>query len=123
LYTKNPNYDPIDDISNSAASNQRMYGQKVDQETRKFMVEFEELIGKNEFYGKVLIFSDNTQKVLSNIILEIIFNTFSPDDLGIIDYHGAHRSYQKENLQNLNLRFDNSNDQYQNHALYNYTNK
>ena len=122
-YTKNPSYDPIDDISNSAASNQRMYGQKVDQETRKFMVEFEELISKNEFHGQILIFSDNTQKVLSNIILEIIFNTFSPDDLGIIDYHGAHRSYQKENLQNLNLRFDNSNDQYQNHALYNYTNK
>ncbi|SFG03356.1 AAA domain-containing protein, putative AbiEii toxin, Type IV TA system [Salegentibacter agarivorans] len=123
LYTKNPNYDPIDDIANSAASNQRMYGNKVDQEAKKYMVEFDRLIKSNEFYGEVLIFSDNTQKVLSNIVLEILFNTFSPDELGIIDYHGAHRNYQKENLQNLNLRFDNSNDNYQNHALYNYTNK
>ena len=123
LYTKNPNYDPIDDISNSAASNQRMYGQTVNQETKKFMGEFDRLIQMKEFEGEIKIFSDNTQKVKPNIILEILFSTFSPDELGIIDYHGAHRNYQKENLQNLNLRFDNSNDNYQNHALYNYTNK
>ncbi|WP_026753427.1 AAA family ATPase [Sediminibacter sp. Hel_I_10] len=123
-YTKNPNYDPTsDDPLNSAASNQRMYGQKVKIETNRYMAEFEKLIQQNEFKGEVLIFSDNTQEVLPNIILELIFHTFSPDELGIIDYHGAHRSYQKENLQNLNLNFGNSNENYQNHALYNYTNK
>ncbi|MCY2685653.1 AAA family ATPase [Salinimicrobium sp. TH3] len=124
LYTKNPNYDPtIDDLSGSAASNQRMYGQKVELESDKYMTEFDKLIQKNEFDGQVKIFSDNTQEVRGNIILELLFHTFSPEELGIIDYHGAHRTYQKEHLQNLNLNFGNSNENYQNHALYNYTNK
>lgn len=124
LYTKNPNFDPaMDDLSNSAASNQRMYGQKVQTETKKYMVEFEKLVQQNEFEGRVEIYSDNFLKVKPNILLELLFHTFSPDELGIIDYHGAHRSYQKEHLQNLNLNFSNSKDNYQNHALYNYTNK
>lgn len=123
LYTKNPNYDPIDEITNSIATNQRMYEAKVNKETTESLEEFDKLIDNNEFYGEIEILADDTQKVQPNIILEILFHTFSPEELGIIDYHGAHRNYQKENLQNLNLRFDNSNNQYQNHALYGYTNK
>lgn len=123
-YTSNPHYDPsLEGFSNSAASNQRMYGQQIENETEKYMTEFNRLIQNNEFEGEVKIFSDSTQEIKPNIILEILFNIFSPDELGIIDYHGAHRNYQKENLQNLNLRFDNSNDNYQNHVLYNYANK
>lgn len=122
-YTKNPNYDPIEEVASSAASNQRMYSKQIEEETEKHYIEFKERISTNEFRGSIQLLPNNMQGVEENIILELLFNTFNPDELGIIDYHGAHRSYQKENLQNINLRFDNNNQQYQNHALYNYTNK
>ncbi|MEM6515591.1 MAG: AAA family ATPase, partial [Bacteroidota bacterium] len=123
LYSKNPNYDPIEEFSNSTASTQRMYETRIKKEIDEALNEFNNLIESSEFFGEVQILSNNTQKVRPNIILEILFHTFSPEELGIIDYHGAHRNYQKENLQNLNIRFDNSNNQYQNHALYGYTSK
>ena len=123
-YTKIPNYDPVEEVANSVATNQRMYSERITKETEKYYHDLQEAISTNEFKGSIKLLPDNTQKVDDNIILELLFNTYSPDELGIIDYHGAHRNYQKENLNNISLRFDkDSQQQQQNHALYNYTNK
>lgn len=122
-FTRNPHYDPMDESLNSFASDQRMYADKVSKETNIHMIGFSKTIEVNEFHALIRLFPDNKLEIQDNIILEVIFNTFDPEKLGIIDYHGAHRNYQKENIQNLNLNFDNENRQYQNHALYNYTNK
>ncbi|MBL4662132.1 MAG: AAA family ATPase [Flavobacteriaceae bacterium] len=87
------------------------------------MKQFDELIDKNEHHASISVLPNNEFEIEENIILEVIFSTFDPKELGIIDYHGAHRNYQKENIQNLNLKFDDENSQYQSHALYNYASK
>lgn len=122
-YTKISNYDPMEELSSSLASDQRMYAEKIKKETDKHIQEFNKKIEINEFFASIELLPNNMQAIENNIILEVIFNTFNPEELGIIDYHGAHRSYNKENLQNINLNFDPTNNQYQQHALYNYTNK
>lgn len=56
-------------------------------------------------------------------ILEIIFGTFRPHHLGVLDYHGPHRMYSRETLQGINLNLDVVEQQQKQHALYNYVNK
>lgn len=56
-------------------------------------------------------------------LLSTIFSSFRPNDLGVIDYHGAQRHYGREMVQGINLSLDTSNQSYSQHALYNYSNK
>jgi len=122
-YTKIPNFDPIDEPSSSFATNHRMYGEKISKEVKVHMKSFIEQIEKNEFEAEIKLEIGKEPIIKDNIILEVLFSTFNPEKLGIIDYHGANRTYQKERIQNLNLRFDKESDPYKNSALYNYQNK
>jgi hypothetical protein len=45
------------------------------------------------------------------------------DQLGIIDFHGPNRFYQRENISNLNINLTDISEQYKGNALYNYSNK
>jgi predicted ATPase len=55
--------------------------------------------------------------------LEIIFSTFMPGELGLIDYHGAQRMYTREQVSGINLDLNVQEQNNKNHALYNYNNK
>lgn len=55
--------------------------------------------------------------------LEIIFSSFLPGFLGLIDYHGAQRMYTREQVSNVNLDLTVQDQQNKHHALYNYSNK
>lgn len=122
-YTDKQNFDPINDHSSSFATNQRLYAEKISEELKIHMKDFNIQIESNEFYGSVELTIEEEPIVHDNIILQVLFSTFIPEELGIIDYHGAHRTYQKEQIQNLNLRFDNNANTYKDSALYNYQNK
>ncbi|WP_256361465.1 hypothetical protein, partial [Methylomonas koyamae] len=58
-----------------------------------------------------------------SILLSTIFTNFRPNDLGVIDYHGAQRHYGREMVQGINLSLENKTQSYSQHALYNYSNK
>lgn len=61
---------------------------------------------------------------LSNsILLSTVFTNFRPNDLGVIDYHGAQRHYGRELVQGINLNLESSSQSYSQSALYNYSNK
>lgn len=55
--------------------------------------------------------------------LEIIFSSFEPGELGLIDYHGPQRMYTREQVSNVNLDLNVNAQNSRNHALYNYNNK
>lgn len=55
--------------------------------------------------------------------LELLFSTFAPGKLGVIDYHGAQRMYTREQISGINLDLNVQEQQNKNHALYNYNNK
>lgn len=55
--------------------------------------------------------------------LEILFSSFAPGHLGVIDYHGAQRMYTREQVSGVNLDLTAQEQQNRQHALYNYNAK
>ena len=58
-----------------------------------------------------------------NISLETIWRIYEPERVGIIDYHGSHRNYARENVGGINLSLKTHEEQQKQHTLYNYGNK
>jgi len=54
-------------------------------------------------------------------VVQTIFETYDPKNLGIIDFYSAHRRYQREQVGGINLRWDT--DRYSNSLLYNLDEK
>jgi predicted ATPase len=73
--------------------------------------------------GKLELDSNGTVRLEDNPLLELIFGNYEPDHLGIIDYHGAQRHFQREQLGGVNLNLDSKNNAMRQHALYNYSSK
>jgi len=73
--------------------------------------------------GSFIVAPDGEPFIPNSLVLSIAFSTFKPKHIGVIDYHGAQRHYGRENIQGVNLNFDNSSQQHGHHALYNYGNK
>lgn len=73
--------------------------------------------------GEFTLVPGGNPTVRPSKILEIIFGTFRPHYLGVLDYHGPHRMYGRETLQGINLNLDAVEQQQKAHALYNYVNK
>jgi len=55
--------------------------------------------------------------------MELAFSIYEPQHLGIIDYHGAQRFYQREQLGGINLNIEQEGDRLRQSALYNYGSK
>ncbi len=56
-------------------------------------------------------------------MLELVFSTYRPSDIGVIDYHGPQRLYGREVVQGINLNLDATAQQRSQHALYNSAGK
>ncbi len=61
--------------------------------------------------------------VRTNVLLELLFSSFYPKFIGLIDYHGSHRNYGREELGGINLNLDQQEDKFRTSSLYNYANK
>lgn len=61
--------------------------------------------------------------IQNSIVLPVIFSTFRPHEIGVIDYHGAQRFYGRESVQGINLNLDANEQQRSQTALYNYGQK
>ena len=73
--------------------------------------------------GEFILAPGQPPQVRTSKTLETIFGTFRPHHIGVIDYHGPHRTYGRETLQGINLNLDAIAQQRSIHALYNYGNK
>lgn len=56
-------------------------------------------------------------------MLSVLFSTYRPQEIGVIDYHGAQRHYGRELVQAVNISLDQESQNQRQHALYNYSNK
>lgn len=56
-------------------------------------------------------------------VLSVIFTTYRPQEIGVIDYHGAQRHYGRELVQAVNISLEQNAVNQRQHALYNYSNK
>jgi AAA ATPase domain/Protein of unknown function (DUF4435) len=73
--------------------------------------------------GRVEISPNGQIEIKDSRLLSVVFTTYKPREIGVIDFHGAQRHYGREIVQGINLSLDQSNQQYSQHTLYNYNNK
>ena len=73
--------------------------------------------------GECIIPVGGIPLIVDSIALSVIFSTFRPQNIGVIDFHGAQRHYGRENVQGINLNLDANEQQQSQSALYNYANK
>ena len=64
-----------------------------------------------------------TPRISPSLVLSIVFSTFRPTEIGVIDYHGAQRHYGREQVQGINLNLEAAEQQRIQSTLYNYANK
>lgn len=69
--------------------------------------------------GEFFIPPGEIPRINNSIALSVVFSTFRPSDIGVIDYHGAQRHYGRENVQGINLNLDANELQRSQSALYN----
>ncbi|MCI5190250.1 MAG: DUF4435 domain-containing protein [Candidatus Electrothrix sp. AS4_5] len=115
--------DPMLQTGGALATQLRNYQSVVDRRSREQLPKFMELLDKNSFFGRLEISSEGKPTTVDNLLLEIIFSSYEPNHLGLIDYHGSHRNYGRERLGGINLNFENAEESYKQHILYNHANK
>ncbi|HVX35604.1 MAG TPA: AAA family ATPase [Hyphomicrobium sp.] len=57
--------------------------------------------------------------IVNSVALQVIFSTFRPREIGVIDYHGAQRHYTREYVTGVNLDLDANKQQKSQSTLYN----
>ena len=57
------------------------------------------------------------------LALQLLFGFFIPEHMGIVDYHGSHRKYDREQLKTIALQESDEEEKIKSGALYNYETK
>ena len=105
------------------AAELRAHKPAVDQRVVELMPQIEQLLNSGVQKGRLEIHPGGAATTRNNILLELVFSSFYPKHIGVIDYHGSHRNYGREQLGGINLNLDNQEDQFRASSLYNYGNK
>lgn len=69
--------------------------------------------------GECFIPVGEIPKIVNSVALQVIFSTFRPKEIGVIDYHGAQRHYTREYVTGVNLDLDANKQQRSQSTLYN----
>ncbi len=81
-------------------------------------------LGKPTHLASLSMQPEDAPMVTRSPVLELVFSTYQPKDLGVIEYHSPSRVYSREPLGNLNLQIrDQSVNKNAQQALYNTQNK
>ena len=105
------------------ASELRAHKPAVDARVKELLPTVVQQLEAEVIQGRLEISPDGEAKTYTNILLEIIFSSFFPKHIGVIDYHGSHRNYGREELGGINLSLDQEETKYRESSLYNYGNK
>jgi energy-coupling factor transporter ATP-binding protein EcfA2 len=101
----------------------RQHGKEVDRETAKSTRELLEGLSTGTYAGQLVITPDLQITIDPSPVLQLVFSLFQPDRIGIIDYHSAQRSYNREQVGGINLSIESVEQHFSQHALYNFAAK
>jgi energy-coupling factor transporter ATP-binding protein EcfA2 len=101
----------------------RAQGPIVEHQTTELMNELEKVIDAPTHIAELNMAPNQDPIALASPVLELMFSVYMPEHLGIVDYHGANRSYSREQVGGINLQIQDAAQQQGQHALYNTQNK
>lgn len=105
------------------AAELRAYKPQVDRMVNTYMPQIEQELARSLHIGKLAIAPNGVATIQQNTLLEVVFSSFDPQSIGVIDYHGSNRNYAREELAGINLSLDQEEERFRTTTLYNYTNK
>jgi len=105
------------------AAQMRQFGPEVDRKIDQEATALLDDIKSDSHTGKLRINPDLSIEVAESPTLQLVFSVFEPQRIGIVEYHGAQRSYQREQIGSVNLSIDTNEQQTSQQALYNYAGK
>ena len=109
--------------ANALATELRAYEPRVNQMVQELEPPAIEQLNHRLLSGRLDIYPDGQATVRKSVLLELIFSSFHPRRIGVIDYHGAHRNYAREALGGINLNLDQEEERMRTTSLYNAGNK
>lgn len=99
------------------------YASEVQQTVNSELPRITEQLSHKSFTGTLTCNPDGSAGKSDSPILELIFSIYERENIGIIDYHGPHRTFTREEVGGINLQIQQYENTRQQHALYNYSNK
>jgi hypothetical protein len=109
--------------SPALATELRVHGERVRQLVETGSAELISGLKTTPLTARLEISPSFEIKVDANRVLEVIFRTFDPHRLGIIDYHSPMRAYQREVVGGLTLNLETFEQQRRQQSLYNWQSK
>lgn len=97
----------------------RALGSEVEDNIAEFQKDFDVDLKNQSFVGEVLLHADGELIIAPSPVLEVIFSTAAPNEIGIIDYHSPQRTFGRENLSGINLSTEDLSARTSQHYLYN----
>lgn len=107
----------------SMASHYRELEPEVARRTSEQLQILNQELAQDLIVGEFFIDPGAQPQIINSKVLELLFSTYEPGRLGLIDYHGAQRFYGREQVGGINLNLDAHEQSRRQHALYNYANK
>jgi hypothetical protein len=97
----------------------RAQGATVAEVSRKMIEDVDAEIRRGKFVAELTMTPEGHVNIADSAVLELALSVFAPEHLGIVDYHGPHRNYGREQLGGINLSIEDPSQKYSQHALYN----
>ncbi|WP_298803163.1 AAA family ATPase [uncultured Pseudokineococcus sp.] len=105
------------------ATQYRQYGTQVAQRISERAAQLRAALDAENYELRLTISPDFSLQALPCPVMEMVFQIFDPDHLGILDYHSASRSYQRETVGGVNLDARQVESQRRSQSLYNWQGK
>ena len=96
---------------------------QVEDLTRAFAANLHAELTQSDVYGQVTVDTNGRVSIQRNLVLESIWRIYRPQDVGLVNYHGSHRHYAREQIGGVNLNLKTQEQQERKSTLYNYANK
>ena len=109
--------------ANALATEFRAYQPQVTEKVNELLPEVQKYLNHRILSGRLQINPNSHATTTNNVLLELVFSSFHPKRIGVIDYHGAHRNYAREELGGINLNLDQEEERLRTTSLYNAANK
>jgi predicted ATPase len=107
----------------SVAAKRRAYEGTVSAKVSELLPRLLAELEHDFYHGDVTLGPDGSEFAEPSLVLELIFSMYDSQNVGIIDYHGANRSYARDQVGAINLQVDTTESRLRQHALYNHANK
>lgn len=105
------------------ASELRVHGARVQRLADELESAARQILVTGGFELELTIDSEGKPEAARNELAEVVFQTYLPEHLGLIDFYSAQRQYQREQIGGINLNLDKEDDRRSQHLLYNWQNK